>query len=126
MLAVAAELDKAWALVDQGAVGQGLGAGFYPVQHVGGFTGIDRPLAVRADGHAFRLDADIDLGQDLEVSVSITVTRASSSLETYSQRLLGCRANCSSLPTAAWMILRVAIAHLDLVRVAGADVSWIS
>jgi hypothetical protein len=31
------------------------------VRHVGGFRGIDQDLAVRTDGHAFRLDADLDV-----------------------------------------------------------------
>src|SRR5690606_4515923 len=66
-LAVLGELDMAWALIDQGVVHQLVGGGVDPVQHVGGFAGVHRPLAVGADGHAFRLDADFDLRQNCTV-----------------------------------------------------------
>ncbi|MCY1440521.1 hypothetical protein D9M71_568010 [compost metagenome] len=35
------------------------------MQHVGGFAGVHRPLAVRADRHAFGLYTDVDLRQHL-------------------------------------------------------------
>src|SRR5690606_10936032 len=66
-LAVLGELDMAWALIDQGVVHQLVGGGVDPVQHVGGFAGVHRPLAVGADGHAFGLDADFDLRQNCTV-----------------------------------------------------------
>ena len=64
-LAVLAELHVARTLAHYDVLLDLEGLGVDPVQHAGGFTGVYRPLAVRADGHAFRLDADVNLGQDV-------------------------------------------------------------
>ena len=55
------------ALVDESVVHQLVGTGVDPVQHIGGFAGVHRPFSVRADAHAFRLNADIDLREYLFV-----------------------------------------------------------
>ncbi|MCY1504629.1 hypothetical protein D9M68_388070 [compost metagenome] len=55
----------AGALVHQGVVHQLLRGGVDPVQHVGGFAGVHRPLAIRAHRHALGLHAHLDLRQHL-------------------------------------------------------------
>ena len=62
---VAGPLGEARALVDQHVVGDLVRVGVDEVGHVGGLGGVDHPLAVVADPHALRLDADRDLGQHL-------------------------------------------------------------
>ncbi|MNX48636.1 hypothetical protein D3C86_792210 [compost metagenome] len=123
--AIGGELDEARALVHQGAVGQGLGAGVDPVQHVGGFAGVDRPLAVRADGHAFGFDADVDLaeylgglGVDHRDQRIVFVGDVQPAIVGVQGELLGVFTRGQFLDDLA----RGHVHHLDPVRVTGADV----
>jgi len=123
--AIVVELDEARALVHQGAVGQGLGAGVDPVQHVGGFAGVHRPLAVRADGHAFGFDADVDLaehfgglGVDHGDQRVVFVGHVQPAVIGVQGELLGVFAGGQFLDDLA----RGHVHHLHAVRVAGADV----
>ena len=65
MLAVGGEFRDARAAVHQDVADDLAGVGVDEVGHVGGFGGVDQQFAVRADAHAFRLDADFDLVQHL-------------------------------------------------------------
>ena len=64
-LAVFAEFHVAGALPDNDVLFNLKSLGVDPVQHAGGFTGVDRPFSVRAYSHAFRLYTDVNLGQDV-------------------------------------------------------------
>ncbi|MNO73726.1 hypothetical protein D3C76_647000 [compost metagenome] len=126
---VFAELDEARALVDQRAVGQGLGAGVDPVQHVGGFTGVDRPLAVRADRHAFGFDADFDLpehlvgdGVDHRHQRIVLVGHIQPAVVGVQGELLGVLAGGQLLDDLAGGHVH----HLHPVRIAGADVQQLA
>ncbi len=60
---VALEFGEARARIDQ-HVGDDLARrGVDEMRHVGGLGGVDQDLAVRADGHALGLDADLDVAE---------------------------------------------------------------
>merc|ERR1711879_177816 len=65
LFAIVCEFDVPWSLVNAGVVNQLMGRGVNPVQHAGGFRGVDGYATVGADGHAFGFNADINLAHHL-------------------------------------------------------------
>ena len=62
--AIFAEFNMTRPLVYQRIVYQLMCAGVDPVQHIGGFRGINNPFTIRAHRHAFRLYSHINLRND--------------------------------------------------------------
>src|SRR5438552_2244346 len=121
---VALELGKAWPRIDQ-HVGDDLARrGVDEMRHVGGLGGIDQDLAVRAEGHAFRFDADLDVPHAdaiLEVDDGDRVVVLVGDIEEFAGGILREQFRIGAGGQAVHHLLGRGIDQLDLVVVADRD-----
>ena len=94
------------------------------MRHVGGLGGTDQDLAVRADRHAFRLDADLDVAHAdplFEVDDGYRVVVLVGDIEDFTGGILGEELRIGTGGQAVHHLLGRGIDHLDLVVIANRD-----